>query len=548
MNRSTPRLITALLALTFAVTAIAKPSVPLFRGTGSHQLAVSTSSADAQRYFNQGLAFLYAFNHDESIRSFQAATELDPDCAMAWWGIAAAAGPHINFPLVPEPRAALAWEAIQKAQQLAARATPLEQALIAAQAKRYAPPPVADRAPLDQAYADAMREVWTKFPHDADVGALFAEAMMNLRPWDQWTPEGDAQPGTQEVVATLEHVMKLNPQHPQALHLYIHAVEASLDPARAIEPANRLRDLMPGVGHMVHMPSHIDVRTGFWEKAVFSNDKAIKADIAYRAQGGVPQGFIWIYNAHNRHMLAFAAMMTGRSELALQHTRAMVAEWPHEFISEYGAVIDFFYASPLEVMVRFGRWDEILAAAEPPETLPISRALRLAARGIAYAARGETDAARAEQQKFLAAMKLVPPDAAYSNNLGVDVVAVAEAMLEGEILYREGRTELGLAQLREAVRREDKLRYDEPPSWIIPVRHALGASLLQVGRVQEAEDVYRADLQRWPNNGWSLYGLAQALKFQDRHAEAAAIEKKFKEVWKHADTEITSSCLCLPGA
>jgi len=210
-------------------------------------------------------------------------------------------------------------------------------------------------------------------------------------------------------------------------------------------------------------------------------------------------------------------------------------------------VIDFFYAAPIEVMVRFGRWDEILASAEPPETLPISRALRLAARGIAYAAKGEIAAAREEQKKFADAAKRVPPDAAYSNNLGVDVVAVAEAMLDGEILYREGKTNLGLAQLREAARREDKLRYDEPPGWIIPVRHALGASLLQVGRVQEAEDVYREDLARWPNNGWSLYGLAQALKFQDRHAEAAAIEARFKEVWKHADTEITSSCLCLPG-
>lgn len=537
-----------LLATALALVATAGPSVPLFRGTGSHQFPVSTSSAGAQRYFDQGIAFLYAFNHDESIRSFQAAAELDPQCAMAWWGIAAAAGPHINFPFVPEARAELAWAAIQRAQQLAGRAAPLEQALIAAQAKRYAAPPVEDRAPLDTAYAEAMREVWKSFPHDADVGALFAEALMNLRPWDQWTPEGEAQPGTEEVIATLERVMELNPHHPQALHLYIHAVEASREPGRAIAPADRLRDLMPGIGHMVHMPSHIDVRTGAWEKAVISNDKAIKADIAYRAQGGVPQGFIWIYNAHNRHMLAFAAMMSGRSELALQHARAMVAEWPHEFVRDYGEVVDFFAAAPLEVMVRFGRWDEILAAAEPPESLPISRALRLAARGIAYAAQGDTAAARVEQEKFLAAAKRVPPEAAYSNNLGVDVVAVAEAMLEGEILYREGKTDLGLAQLREAVRREDKLRYDEPPSWIIPVRHALGASLLQVGRVQEAEDVYRADLARWPNNGWSLYGLAQALKYQDRRSEAAAIEAKFKEVWKHADTEITSSCLCLPGA
>ena len=325
-----------MLSLAITTAAPARPKVPLFAGIGSHQLTVSTKSVEAQRYFNQGLAFLYAFNHDESIRSFQAAAELDPTCAMAWWGVAAAAGPHINFPLVPESRAKLAWEAVQRAQALAANVTPLEQALIAAQAVRYAPPPVEDRAPLDQAYAEAMREVWKKYPNDADAGALFAEALMNLRPWDQWTPDGEPQPGTEEVIATLERVMEINPHHGQALHLYIHAVEASHNPGRASAPADRLRDLMPGIGHMVHMPSHIDVRTGEWEKAVIANEKAIKADIAYRAAGGIPQGFIWIYNAHNRHMLAFAAMMSGRSELALQHARAMVAEWPHEFVREYG--------------------------------------------------------------------------------------------------------------------------------------------------------------------------------------------------------------------
>lgn len=544
------RILTLLLTLVLAGAATAAtPAVPLFRGTGSHTRPVTTTSPQAQRYFDQGLAFLYAFNHDEAIRSFQAATELDPACAMAWWGIAAAAGPHINFPLVPEPRARLAWDAITRAQAHAATATPVEQALIAAQAQRYAEPPVADRAPLDQAYAAAMRTVWEKFPHDTDVGALFAEAMMDLRPWDLWTQDTrEAQPGTPEIVATLEQVLALDANHPLALHLYIHAIEASKHPEKARAVSDRLRDLMPGVGHMVHMPSHIDVLLGRWDDAVVSNQKAIAADLAYRAAGGVPKGFIWLYNAHNRHMLVFAAMMTGRRDLALHHVEAMVAEWPADFIADYAPIVDFFYAAPVEVMVRFGMWDAILARPLPPENLPISRALAHAARGIAHAAKDNTTAARAEQALFAAARPHVAPDAAFGNNAGRDVLSVAEAMLDGEILFREGRTNEGIARLRDAVAAESLLRYDEPPDWIIPVRHALGAALLTVGRVQEAEQVYRDDLVRWPDNGWSLFGLHRTLKLQGRDAEAATVEARFKSTWRAADFELTSSCLCLPGA
>lgn len=543
MNR-----ILVLCGLLAASAFAATPSVPLFRGTGDHRRPVTTRAPEAQRYFDQGLAFLYAFNHDEAIRSFEAATQIDPACAMAWWGIATASGPHINFPFVPEPRAQRAWTALQQAQQHAADASPVEQALIAAAARRYAAPPVADRAPLDRAYAEAMREVWAKFPNDADVGALFAEAMMDLRPWDLWTADGlTPQPGTPEIVATLERVLALNPAHPQALHLYIHAMEASREPAKARVASDRLRELMPGVGHMVHMPSHIDVLLGRWDDAVVANEKAIAADIAYRAQGGVPKGFIWLYNAHNRHMLAFAAMMSGRSALALRHIDDMVAEWPEDFRTEWVPVVDVFHAMPLEVRVRFGRWDEILARPLPPENLVIARALTFSARGIARAAKGDTAGAREEQRAFTAAAAKVPADAFFSNSPAGDVVAVAAAMLDGEILLREGKVNDGLARLRAAVAAEAKLRYDEPPSWIIPVRHALGAALLQVGRVQEAEQVYRDDLARWPGNGWSLFGLARALKLQHRDDEAAAVEKQFQAAWAHADLELKSSCLCQPG-
>lgn len=538
------------LCLSFGASAFAAaPVVPLFGGTGSHSRPVTTRSAEAQRYFDQGLAFLYAFNHDEAIRSFQAATQLDPSCAMAWWGIATAAGPHINFPFVPEPRAKLAWEAVREAQKHAAAARPVEQALIAAAATRYAAPPVADRAPLDQAYAAAMREVWQRFPEDTDVGALFAEAMMDLRPWDLWVHETrEAQPGTPEILATLERVLALDRHHPLGLHLYIHAVEASKHPEKARDVSDRLRDLMPGVGHMVHMPSHIDVLLGRWHDAVKANDQAIAADLAYRAQGGVPKGFIWLYNAHNRHMLAFAAMMTGQRDLALKHVNAMVAEWPADFVADYAPVVDFFYAAPVEVMVRFGMWDEILARPLPPENLPISRAMAHAARGIAHAAMDDTAAARAEQQLFAAARAKVPASTAFGNNVGRDVLAVAEPMLDGEILLREGKTDAGLQRLRDAVAAESRLRYDEPPDWIIPVRHALGAALLLVGRVQEAEQVYRDDLARWPGNGWSLFGLSRALKIQFRQDEGDAYDRQFREVWRSADLEIKSSCLCQPGA
>lgn len=534
-----------------SLSAVTSPSkAPLFPESELGHLArrVTTRNAETQRYFNQGLAFLYAFNHDESIRSFQAAAELDPDCAMAWWGVAAAAGPHINFPTVPEPRAILAWDAIQRALKLLPNATPVERALINAQAARYAAPPVKDRRPLDEAYANAMRTVWKSFPQDADVGALFAESLMDLRPWDLWKSDGQPQPGTEEILAVIDATIALDPQHPQALHLAIHAREASLQPELALPAADRLRDRQPGIGHLVHMPSHIDLRLGRWDEAIAANTKAIDADVRYRQRAGSPKGMLWLYNAHNRHMLAFAAMMTGRSQLALRHVNDMVAEFPADWVEDWAPVADYFCAIPLEVNVRFGRWDAVLAAPEFPENLPISRALRRAARGIAYAAKYDTKNARAEVAAFKAARKRVPADAAFGNNAAHDILDVAEAMLEGEVLLQEGRSADGIEALREAVRREDALRYDEPPDWTIPVRHALGAALLNVGRVHEAEQVYRDDLKKWPGNGWSLLGLQRALKLQDRERESADVERQFKQAWKNGDFVPTSSCLCQPLA
>lgn len=530
-----------------ASTVPANP--PLFENLGTYSRSITTSSPEAQRYFDQGLRFLVGFNHGMAIRSFEAAARLDPQCALAHWGIAVANGPHINFPLVPPPQAEAAWKHLTLAREHAPRATAIERDLIDALGKRYAFPQPEDRRPLDEAYADAMRTLWWKYPKDADVGAFFAEALMNLRPWDQWTPEGVAQPGTEEVIRVLDAVLALNPDHPFANHLYIHAVEASPNPERALAAADRLRALQPGLAHNVHMPSHIDIRVGDWHKAVESNLKAIEADQAYRRIVGPPRDLVVLYAAHNRHMLSYAAMMTGQRELALEHIRAMVAEVPADFMKNWSVAAEAMAAMPFEVLIRFGRWDEILAEKDTyPDYMPFTKAFRHAARAIAYAAKGDAKAARREQAIFLELAKKVPEESTLGNNAVSTILAVATPMVEGEILIREGRHDEGFAALRDAIAVEDTLRYDEPPGWILPVRHALGASLMAKGRFAEAETVYREDLRRHPHNGWSLLGLSESLVKQGREREAGQSMARFATVWQKADTVITSSCFCQPGA
>jgi tetratricopeptide (TPR) repeat protein len=520
------------------------PSVPLYE-LGTFSRPVTTRSPEAQRYFDQGLAFLYGFNHDEAIRSFRRAAELDPSCAMAHWGVAVANGPHINNPVLPRDRAQAAWDALGRAQAASAAASPVERALIVALAARYAEPPPEDRRQLEIAYANAMRAVWAAFPTDPDVGALFAEAMADLRPWDLWLPDGEPQPGTEELVATLEAVLRLDPRHPLALHLYIHAVEASTQPGRADAAADALRERLPGLGHLVHMPSHIDVRRGRWQEAIVANGKALAADRSYAARAP-EQGFYRLYMAHNHHMLTYGAMMTGQSTLAERTIREMVDDIPLEFYKA-NPFADGFMAMPLEVLMRFGRWDEILAAPAFPDFVPISRALQHHARGVALAATERLADSEKELLAFLEARTKVPKEAFFGNNTGADVLDVAERVLRGELLFRAGKRDEGIALLREGVTREDKLRYDEPPDWIQPVRHTLGAALLQAGRFAEAEAVFREDLAKLPDNGWGLYGLYRSLQMQKKRAESAAALKRFEAVWSRADLKIQSPCLCLPG-
>src|SRR3954453_403603 len=523
---------------------------PLYGGLGSYSRRFTTGSAEAQRYFDQGLGFLQGFNHRAAIRAFQQAAELDPQCVMAYWGAALACGPHINSMAVPPPAAKLASKEVGLAQNNVGNASPVEKALIEALAKRYANPQPEDRSGLDRAYDDAMREVWKKFPRDPDVGALFAEAMMDLRPWDQWTPDGKAQPGTDEIIATLDAVLKLNPNQPLANHLYIHAMEASPNPERAMAAADGLRNLQPGLAHNVHMPSHIDIRTGQWLKAVDTNAKAVEADQRYRKIFGPPGGFLNVYIAHNRHMLAYAAMMTGQRELAMKHIRAMITEIPADFLSENALQTEGNVAMPLEVMVRFGLWDEILAEPEKySDKMWFTRAFHHAARAIAYAAKGDTVNARKAQSVLVDRANLVPKEDFVSNNSCEALLALVIPMVEGEILIAEGKIDRGIEQLRAAIQKEDVLKYDEPPGWLIPVRHSLGAVLMKQQRFAEAEQVYRDDLTRLPENDWSLLGLAKSLRNQNKNAdEVAQTEAKFKKVWAKADVMITTSCLCQPQA
>ena len=522
-----------------------KAKVIQYTGLGVHTRSVATSSPEAQKYFDQGLAFMYAYNHDEAIRAFQRAAELDPNCAMAHWGASLSLGKNYNCPFFPPEKAKAAWKSLELAQATSKNESAANRALIEALAARYADPLPKDTRPLEEAYARAMKAASEKFPKDADIGALYAESLMNLRPWDLWSVDGKPQPETPEILKALETVLEFAPNHPLANHLYIHACEASPHPERADAAADRLRDMQPALGHMVHMPSHIDIRRGRWQAAIEANDKAIVADRTY-AKTVPEQGFYRMYMAHNHFMLVFAAMNQGESKRALTAVRDMLADVPKDWVAkpENAAIADGFVAAPLEVMKRFGMWDQILQESEPPEIFPIARAMRHHIRAVAYAAKGETAKAREEQKLFREAATKPKKDATFGNNKAADLFAVGDDMLEGEILVREGKVEAGIKALRSAVAKEDKLRYSEPPDWAVPVRHALGAFLLHDAQYAQAESVYREDLRRWPDNGWSLHGLSASLEAQGKKTEAARVRAHFDEIWKHADVKITSSCLC----
>ncbi len=503
--------------------AAAAQAVPLFDSLGKVEHTVTTPSPQAQAYFNQGLRLMYAFNHNEAIRSFQEAARLDPDCAMAQWGIALALGPNYNLE-VDEERAKTAYETAQKALKLAAAASPQDRAYIEALAKRYSADPKADRKTLDRAYADAMRKLVKQYPDDLDAAVLFAESMMDLRPWDLWAADGGPHPGTGEIVTTLESVLKRNPEHTGANHFYIHAVEASTKPERGLPSARRLGGLAPGAGHLVHMPAHIYLRLGMYPDAVDCNREAAKADREYIARHK-PEGiYPMMYYPHNVHFMWSALCFEGRSAEALKAGEEFTALVPPEMVREM-PMIEGFVPTHLFTLVRFGKWDELLKQPQPPEDLAYAVGIWRYARGRALAGQDKLDQAADELDVLAKVIAAMPPDRLLMRHRADHLLSVAYYLLAGDLAARQKRTDTAIVHLREAVRLQDALLYDEPPPWFYPTRQTLGAFLLSVGRPKEAEALYQEDLKKYPENGWSLYGLVQCCKAQGRTEDAAAARK-----------------------
>jgi tetratricopeptide (TPR) repeat protein len=511
---------------------------------GPHTRPVSTKDEAAQKAFDQGLSWSFAFNHGDAEKAFREAAKLDDGLAMAWWGVSLVNGPHINNAAVDEAHAKTAWEALGEARKRRDKASPVEQALIDALGARYAWPQPADRSPLDHAYAKAMADVFKRFPQDADVATLYAEALMDTRPWDQWTKDGQPQPGTKEVVEALAVARRLNPNHPGALHLTIHALEASPRPQDAADAADRLRNLVPDAGHMVHMPSHIDVRLGKWQQAAEANLKAMAADTRYNARKLDP-GFWGMYMAHNAHFLGYTAMMEGRRDVALSTMHGVVTMFPAEFVRQNAFFADAFMTAHLEALKRFGQWEEVLRTDPPVPGLPVSTAYKHFARAVALSALSRVEEAEKEAAAFKVALPAVPKEAYWGANTAAAVLAVAVPYVDGEIAFRKGDHAGAIAQLEKAVAMEDELKYDEPPAWTVPSRHALGAVLLAAGRHADAEKVYLADLVKYPENGWALKGLVQSLEAQKRTADAKAAEARLKTAWARADAPVESSCMCV---
>jgi len=517
----------------------------LYDGFGGYHRSVSTESAEAQQWFDQGLQLLYGFNHDEAIRSFQHAAKIDPNLGMAHWGEAYALGLHINNPEMGQEQSEKAHAAAQRAVAKIENASPIEAALIRAVAERYAMPVPEERTYLDEAYAAEMERVWEQYPDDADVGALFAESLMNLQPWDLWTKQGEPKGRTLEVVATLERVLEIDPNHPGANHFYIHTVEASNEPERGVASADRLRTLVPGSGHLVHMPAHIYARVGRWAEASDANVNAIKADRLYFEKAPAPD-FYALYFIHNIHFLAWSAMMEGRYETAMASARELERDIPQSFLKEYTFIADGFMPVTYHAMIRFGKWDDILKEKKPEDYRRLSLSLWHYARGIALANTDRVSEAREELEAFEDAAATVPEDWVVGNSAANDVLAVARHMLRGEIAFKAGNPDEAFELLRRGVELEEQLNYDEPPDWMQPVRHALGALLMAEGLHEEAKAVYLADLQKYPENGWALLGLSKAMEAVGE--DTSEVDARRARVWARADVTPVASCYCHPEA
>ena len=506
---------------------------PLFDNLGTLHHPITTSSDRAQQYFDQGLRLVYAFNHEEAIRSFDAAAQEDPQAAMAYWGMALALGPNINSAMEKKDERR-AIEMVQKARRLADRATPEEQAYIDALVTRYVSKKPTKRKGLDEAYAKAMRLVAQRFHEDADAATLFAEALMDLGPWDFWKPDGRPQPGTDEIVTTLESVLAQNPEHPGACHYYLHAVEASSQPERALPCAERLPALMPGAGHLVHMPAHIYMRLGKYHDAVERNQQAADIDQQYLAGRNQTGEYADGYYTHNLHFLWASLAMEGRNVEAMKAARDLTATITTEEASK-DRWKERYLATPTFSMIRFGRWEELLKELPPPKGLRLMEGVWRLGRGLALVATGRLPGAEGEHVVLAGLTKQIRRDRTTEERTDRALLKIAERVLAGELAARRQHYNDAIRLLEEAIKMEEALPFSEPPLWPLSVRHHLGAVFLLADRPAEAEAVYHADLLHHPDNGWALIGLMQSLRAQQKDDQAAEAEDRFKKAWAHAD-------------
>jgi tetratricopeptide (TPR) repeat protein len=522
-----------------ALAADQADAPPLFDNLGSHHHPITTTSEQAQQYFDQGLRLVYAFNHEEAIKSFEAAARLDSQAAMPYWGIALALGPNINSAMEKKDERR-AIEMVQKARRLANHATPAEQAYVEALAARYVSRKGGKRKGLDEAYAKAMRSMAQRFPEDTDAATLFAEALMDLRPWDFWKPDGHTQPGTEEILTTLESVLAKNPDHPGACHYYLHAVEASSQPERALPCAERLPGLMPGAGHLVHMPAHIYMRLGMYHEAVERNQQAAHVDEQYLADQHPTGEYADGYYRHNLHFLWASLAMEGRNVEAMKAARDLTVTITMEEARKDRSK-ELYLPTPIFSMIRFGRWEELLREPPPPKGFRLMEGMWRLGRGLAHVATGRLPGAEGEHVVLSGLTKQIYRERTTEEKTGKALLKIAERVLSGEIAARRQRYDDAIKSFEEAIKIEEALPYSEPPLWPLSVRHHLGAVLLLAERPAEAEAVYQADLLRHPDNGWALTGLIQSLRAQQKEDLAVEAEDRFKKAWTHADFIPTAS-------
>lgn len=516
---------------------------PVFQGLDYFKFPVTTESSEAQKYVDQGWALAAGFNHIEAARSFYWATQEDPDCAMCYWGLAYVLGPNYNAGMDPEV-VSDAVAAIQQAKLLSSDCTERERDLIDAMAKRYPTKVVDDRTPFDQAYAEALGKLHEKYPEDHDIAAMYAEAMMDIHPWDLWDKNGEAKPWTPEILRVLRQVRQEDPNHVISNHLYIHAVEASHEPEIGNESATLLSGMVPGSGHLVHMPSHIYIRTGDYKTCTDVNTKAVEVDSIYVSACHAAGVYPLAYYPHNFHFICACAALEGNGELALEASFRMQEKLDTNAMRMDGLqAIQHFYTIPYYIMVKFHMWDEILAVEEPAEDLIYPRAIVHYARGMALAHQKQEREARAElgQLHTLAKDTSLSGFKIWDINSAADILQIAQNVLEGEILLNSGKAKESTAFFKKAVEIEDALNYNEPPDWFFSVRHHLGNALLAQGKWNEAEEVYRKDLFNFPNNGWALNGLHMALLKQGKNDEAKEVEAQMSEAWERADVKLEGS-------